>query len=312
MSSIFDDDTAVLNYAENRRPREDPESLLPYTTAASTSSANNSTDVITSRQRRASSAAQSQSSGSGTAGLLPRSGSIRSGGVNGTLDSPGAPAGPSRTDTTAASVAGGGGRARSATLLEQIGSSLGLGALTGADESYRTYRSGTISSTEDAFEQTVLSRLTYVRHWTHQFSRVNLRLYFQRLSKRAVFYLGAFIILSLCVMSKASKQNMLWGVYASQLYSFLFLFCIVDMGTTTVDHMIFFAIDNWWEGHFNIAYILHAFKGPLGLSLLIIIVSNGMEDMDVAKAMSNFNTIISGCIAVLICYSIKNYIQVCI
>jgi hypothetical protein len=218
-------------------------------------------------------------------------------------DSPGSP-GPAKADSSVS------GRGRSASLLDQIGNSLGLGGGAGADESHRAFRSGTVTSTEDAFGQTVLSRLTYVRHWTHQFSRVNLRLYFQRISKRAVFYLGSFIILSLCVMSKSTSDNMLWGVPVGELYSFLIIFCIVDMGTTTIDHMVFFAIDNWWKGHFNVAYILHAFKGPFGLSLLIIIVSNGMEEMGVARAMSNFNTIISGLIAVLICYSIKNYIQV--
>jgi hypothetical protein len=84
MSTIFDNDIAVLNYAENRRPREDPESLLPS--------------------------------------VLPYRSTL-----TGADDSPGSP-GAAKADSSVS------GRGRSASLLDQIGNSLGLGGGAGADK----------------------------------------------------------------------------------------------------------------------------------------------------------------------------------
>ena len=139
------------------------------------------------------------------------------------------------------------------------------------------------------------------------------KVYFSRIAKRAFWYAFVLIVLSLVLFSHGTngRHNTIWGVSVSDWYSFVILFCFVDLCTTTLDHFIFYFIDNFWCGEFHVAYTLHAFKGPLGWFLLIVIVENGMGEMAVARAISDFNLLISTAVTVLICYAIKNYFQVC-
>jgi hypothetical protein len=138
------------------------------------------------------------------------------------------------------------------------------------------------------------------------------KLFVARISKRLICYVAGIVILSLILFSSPSRNgaHTLWGVSATDWYGFVILLFFVDFCTTTADHVVFYALDNFWCGHFNLAYLLHSFKGPLGLFMLIIIVTNGMADMAVPKALTNFDTLITACVVVLIFYSIKNYFQV--
>jgi len=138
------------------------------------------------------------------------------------------------------------------------------------------------------------------------------KVYFERIMKRAFWYMFFLIVLSLVLFSHGTngRNNTVWGVSVSDWFSFVILFCFVDFCTTTFDHFTFYFIDNFWCGEFHVAYTLHAFKGPLGWFLLIIIVENGMGEMAVARAIDDFNLLISTAVTVLIFYAIKNYFQV--
>jgi hypothetical protein len=137
-------------------------------------------------------------------------------------------------------------------------------------------------------------------------------LYFKHIRRRLAVYMVLLFCLSLVIFSSGRHglNNTLMGVTAGGWYRFSIFFFLLDFTTATLDHMLFYAIDTYWCGDFQLAYSLHAFKSSAGHFLLIIIVSNSMWDMSVPKAISSFGLLISTAVIILMLYSVKNYIQV--
>ena len=145
--------------------------------------------------------------------------------------------------------------------------------------------------------------------WSFTGPAVKFGMYFSRLRSRLARYMVIMITLSLVIFSSGESDS-LGGVPANDWYAFFVLVFLVDFITVSLDHLLFYMIDNFWCMDFQFAYTLHAFKGPVGVLGLILVVSNLFIGMSVPKAIPNLNAVISTCIVILICYGVKNYIQV--
>eukprot|EP01034_Spumella_vulgaris_P034179 gene34179-42141_t len=75
-----------------------------------------------------------------------------------------------------------------------------------------------------------------------------------------------------------------------------------------IDEAIFvFIIDRLFINHYDTAYLLHGFNGPLGLIIELILVELFFDRLEATSVFPGYKQFISGMTIVLLCLCVKTY-----
>jgi hypothetical protein len=122
-----------------------------------------------------------------------------------------------------------------------------------------------------------------------------------RLQQRLRIYFTIFFLIILLTMGRYYSSPKSWFVI-------FFIVISVDIATAIVDQMIFvYFIDKIFVGHFEIAYLLHGFNGPLGLLVAVFIIGAALKDFPATKAVPNWDHLVSACTIIVLCICVKNW-----
>jgi hypothetical protein len=82
----------------------------------------------------------------------------------------------------------------------------------------------------------------------------------------------------------------------------------LDIATSIIDHAFFvYFIDKIFANHFNIAYLLHSFNGPIGLLITAFFAKSSFPEFDAVKTIASWDRIVNAVVIVLLFVCIKNW-----
>lgn len=115
-----------------------------------------------------------------------------------------------------------------------------------------------------------------------------------------IYCCGFFL---LCLFALSENLN-----YPSSWYGLFFSLIGLDIATAIIDHMFFvYFIDKIFINHFDIAYLLHGFNGPIGMLIAIFFAKNSFDDFKAVKTNSSWDRWIDACVIILLFTCIKNW-----
>jgi hypothetical protein len=122
------------------------------------------------------------------------------------------------------------------------------------------------------------------------------------LRHRPRLYVLSFLFVCLMLVADDNRSPLAW-------FRFYGVVLALDVCTALGDQFVFvFIVDKVFEKHFNIAYMLRGFHGPIGLLATLLILSGGLEQiLEVTENFPPWRNYVAGIITVLVCICIKNY-----
>lgn len=96
--------------------------------------------------------------------------------------------------------------------------------------------------------------------------------------------------------------------HVSSWFGVFVIFICIDMITISINHVTFyFIIDRMFKKHYDIAYRLHAFDGPLGTFLTVCIAPQCVKNFKAVKTFALWNNLITGLLIIIVCLCVKNW-----
>lgn len=122
-----------------------------------------------------------------------------------------------------------------------------------------------------------------------------------RLQQRLNIYTSVFFIIIILSLADYYNDPKSWfGLY--------FALIAIDLATAIADQLVFqYLIDKVFLNHFEIAYLLHGFNGPLGMLIAIFIIGAGLKNFNATKAVPNWHMLVSAMTIVVLCICVKNW-----
>lgn len=122
-----------------------------------------------------------------------------------------------------------------------------------------------------------------------------------RLYHRVQTYISVLFVICLLALSKYYDDPGAW-------FSLFFSVIGIDMATAIVDQVIFiYFIDKIFVNHFEIAYLLHGFNGPLGMLLAVLIIGSALRHFSATQAVPNWDRLVSLLAVIVLCMCVKNW-----
>jgi hypothetical protein len=122
-----------------------------------------------------------------------------------------------------------------------------------------------------------------------------------KFAKRYYYYCVGFVFMAMIVITRKFTHLGQWVL----LYS-----CSVtlDLISSIIDEAIFvYIIDRMFINHYDTAYLLHGFNGPLGLIIELIFVELYFDRLEATTLFPSYHSFISGVTIVLLCFCVKIY-----
>jgi hypothetical protein len=122
-----------------------------------------------------------------------------------------------------------------------------------------------------------------------------------RLQSRISSYCIIFFLLCLSFLS----QNL---QYPASWFSLFFILTGIDIATSICDHAFFaYFIDKVFVNHFDIAYLLHSFNGPIGLLTTTFFAKSCFSDYQAVKSFPQWDRYVNAVVIILLFVCIKNW-----
>eukprot|EP01033_Poteriospumella_lacustris_P015137 gene15137-10833_t len=122
-----------------------------------------------------------------------------------------------------------------------------------------------------------------------------------RLQQRLNLYTSVFFFITILSLANYYDDPKSW-------YGLYFALVAIDLATAIIDQMIFvYFIDKVFIHHFDIAYLLHGFNGPLGMLISIFIIGAAFKNFTATTAVPNWDNLISALTIILLCICVKNW-----
>ncbi len=119
--------------------------------------------------------------------------------------------------------------------------------------------------------------------------------------KRTNYYSLAFVFMGLILITTRFRATGQW-------FLFYILVVLLDVGTTILDEFIFaFVVDKLFINHYDTAYLLHGFNGPLGAIIMLVVIELWFNSFEATSLFPQYDQFISAITMILLCLCVKNY-----
>lgn len=125
-----------------------------------------------------------------------------------------------------------------------------------------------------------------------------------KFQNRLNIYCSFFFIL--CLFALSDNLNHV----TSSWYALFFSLIGLDIATAIIDHMFFiYFIDKIFLNHFDIAYLLHGFNGPIGMLIAVFFAKNSFDEFDAVKVSTTWDKWIDAMVIILLFLCIRNWYE---
>jgi hypothetical protein len=122
-----------------------------------------------------------------------------------------------------------------------------------------------------------------------------------KISRRLSIYFIGLFFLTLLVIGQAIDESTSW-------FTVYFTLVAIDIAATILDHAVFiFVIDMVFMHHFNYAYLLRSFNGPLGLFVTAYFAGSFFDNSAAVKSFPLWHRLVTGVVITLMFMCLKNW-----